>query len=394
MLSNTATETAMRSAQQTIGHLSESLVQLSHTLHSAPEVGFEEVRACGWLTGYLADHGFVVESGLWQLATSFVATAGDGPLVIAFCAEYDALPGIGHACGHNVIATAAVAAGIALASVADDLGITVRVYGTPAEENGGGKVLMLERGAFDGVHAAMMVHPSPTDRLDPPALARAQLHVRFDGKAAHASVCPEDGINAADAMTVAQAAIGLLRQHIAVDQRIHGIVTTGGQAPDIVPARTEADYYIRGGTLAAAIQLDARVRRCFEAGALATGATVDITSQSPAYSEFRHDTDLLAAYERCALRVGRVFPATTAADDRQAASTDMANVSLALPAIQPLIGIESGATGLHQAEFAEYAARPAADRAALDGGLAMAWSAVEVACQPDVRTRLLNRDGG
>jgi amidohydrolase len=390
MRSEDPAQAVKAAAHQELTRHTEPLISLSHRLHAHPELGFEEERACGWLASELSDHGFHVERGVCDLPTAWTATAGSGPLVIGICAEYAALPGIGHACGHNIIAAAAVGAGLALAKVADDLGVTVKVIGTPAEENGGGKVLMLRRGGFDGVHAAMMVHPAPHERLDPPALARAQLQVEYEGRAAHASASPEDGINAADALTVAQVAIGLLRQHIPGDQRIHGIVTTGGQVPNVVPAHTEASYYVRARTLDELARLESRVRACFEAGALATGAALALTSPSPAYSEFRHDPELVAAYHWNATAAGRVFPVLTPAEERMIASTDMANVSLALPAIQPLIDIGSGQVGQHQEEFAACAIRPAADRALIEGALAMAWTAVDAALEPAARRRLLS----
>src|SRR5213593_1215262 len=202
----------------------DRLVALSHRIHAHPELAFEEERASTWCAEALDAAGFTVERGVCDLPTAFVARAGSGPLHLALCAEYDCLPGIGHACGHNIIAAIAVGAGVAAARVADDIGLTVSVVGTPAEERGGGKILLLERGAFAGVHAALMVHPAPVDAIEPPTLAWSTFDVHFSGKAAHASAFPELGINAADALTVAQTAIGLLRQHIRQGDRIHGIV--------------------------------------------------------------------------------------------------------------------------------------------------------------------------
>src|SRR6266571_5200471 len=253
-----------------------AVIALSHRIHAHPELGFEEEHASTWLAEMLTDAGFTVDQGICDLPTAFVARAGSGPLHLAICAEYDCLPGIGHACGHNIIAASAVGAAIAAARVADDVGLTVRVIGTPAEEGGGGKILLLERGAFAGVHAAMMVHPAPVDAAEPPVLALTQFRVRYTGKEAHASAFPEFGINAADALTVAQTAIGLLRQHIRGGDRIHGIVTKGGDAPNIVPAETSASYMVRAETLEQLAEIQGRVRRCFEAGALATGATLRI----------------------------------------------------------------------------------------------------------------------
>ena len=196
-----------------------------------------------------------METGIGNLPTAFTATAGSGPLHLAICAEYDCLPGIGHACGHNVIAAMALGAGIAAAQVADDVGLTVSVIGTPAEEVGdsGGKILLLERGAFAGVHAAMMTHPAPRDSLLPNIIAASMFDVYYTGKEAHASAFPHLGINAADALTIAQTAIGLLRQHIRPTDRIHGIVTKGGEAPNIIPAHTSAKYIVRGETLDALV---------------------------------------------------------------------------------------------------------------------------------------------
>src|SRR5205809_6281089 len=241
----------------------DRLVALSHRIHAHPELAFEEERASTWCAEALDAAGFTVERGVCDLPTAFVARAGSGPLHLALCAEYDCLPGIGHACGHNIIAAIAVGAGVAAARVADDVGLTVSVLGTPAEERGGGKVLLLERGAFAGVHAALMVHPAPVDAVEPPTLAWSHFDVHYTGKAAHASAFPEFGVNAADAITVAQTAIGLLRQHIRATDRIHGIVTQGGEAPNIVPAHTTAKFYVRARTLAELDNIRSKVERCF-----------------------------------------------------------------------------------------------------------------------------------
>src|SRR5881296_2792685 len=246
----------------------DDLVALSHRIHAHPEFGFEEERASTWLAETLDAAGFRVSRGVCGLPTAFVAEAGSGPLCVAICAEYDCLPGIGHACGHNVIAAMAAGAGIAAARVVDDVGLTVRVIGTPAEEGGGGKILLLERGAFTGVHAAMMVHPAPVDAAEPPVLALTQFRVRYTGKEAHASAFPEFGINAADALTIAQTAIGLLRQHIRQTDRIHGIVTKGGEAPNVIPAHTSARYIVRARSIGELHDIREKVQRCFDSGAL------------------------------------------------------------------------------------------------------------------------------
>ena len=378
-------------AQERITQSQDELVALSHRIHAHPELGFEEEQAAAWLTEALADTGFAVEAGICELPTAFRATAGTGPLHIVICAEYDSLPAIGHACGHNVIAAMALGAGIAAARVADDVGLTVTVLGTPAEEVGdsGGKVLLLERGAFEGVHAAMMVHPAPFDMPEPPIIAATTFDVYYTGKEAHASAFPEMGVNAADALTIAQAGIGLLRQHLKPTDRVHGIVTKGGDPPNIVPAHTSARYMVRAQDVEGLGDVYAKVMRCFEAGALATGATLEVIGGGKPYAHMVHDAEMASAYRRNAESLGRVFPNLGAAGQRAAASTDMGNVSLAMPAIHPFIGVGSFPVVNHQPEFAAHCAAPVADQALVHGATAMAWTAIDMATDASLRDRLL-----
>ncbi len=380
---------AKEAAQARVEEIRDSLIDLSHRIHANPEIRFEEHKSSGWAADALEEAGLSVERGACSLPTAFIARAGSGPLHVAICAEYDALPGIGHACGHNIIASAAVGAGIAAAAVADEVGLTVSVMGTPAEEGGGGKIFMLERNAFDGVHAAMMVHPAPIDVVEPPMIAAQRVEVEYTGREAHASANPQMGINAADALTVAQVAIGLTRQHIKPTDRVHGIVTKGGDAANVVPAHTSASYSLRAQTLAELDDVRAKVLRCFEAGALATGCEVKIIASPFAYAEVRHDSDIAAAYKRNAEALGRKFPELPPGFERFAASTDMGNVSLAMPSIHPMIGINSWPAANHQPEFTEHCATEAADRAVIDGALAMAWTAIDLATDEEVRGRLL-----
>jgi amidohydrolase len=376
-------------AQERLDTVCPHLIDLSHRIHAHPELGFEEERASTWLAETLTDAGFAVTRGICDLPTAFMARAGSGPLHLAICAEYDCLPGIGHACGHNIIAAMAVGAGIAVAEVADDAGMTVHVIGTPAEEmGGGGKILLLERGAFAGMHAAMMVHPSPIDNVTPVSLANSYFEVRYAGKEAHAAAFPERGINAADALTIAQVALGLLRQHIRATDRIHGIVTKGGDAPNIIPAHTAAKYAVRAQTVDDLEEIRTKVLRCFEAGAVATGATLEIVGQRQSYAQLRHDSDMAAAYRRNAEALGRIFP-DPATPPRPGGSTDMGNVSLALPSIHPMIGIDSLPATNHQPEFAAHCVTPAADQALVHGALAMAWTAIDLAQTAVIRHRLL-----
>jgi amidohydrolase len=289
-----------------------------------------------------------------------------------------------------------VGAAIAAARVADETGMTVTLIGTPAEEvcNAGGKIELLERGAFDGIHAAMMVHPAPFDMAEPPIIAAAQVEVFYTGKAAHAAAFPERGINAADALTIAQTAIGLLRQHIRPSERIHGIITKGGDAPNVIPAATAARYLARAETVEKLRLLMPRVHRCFEAGALATGATLKLVGGDKPYAEMRHDTALAAVYRENAATLGRKLldaKGFTARPElaKAAGSTDMGNVSLRMPSIHPMIGINCLPAVNHQPEFTAHCILPEADRAVFDGALAMAWTAIDAATEPALREQLL-----
>jgi amidohydrolase len=364
----------------------DELVALSHRIHAHPEVGYEEERACAWLCELLQGAGLEVERGVGDLPTAFAARAGSGLLHVVVCAEYDALPGVGHACGHNVIAAMAAGAGIGLAAVADEAGLRVTVLGTPAEEGGGGKIVLLRQGAFAGAHAAMMVHPSPYEMVEMPAIAVTQFQVAYTGKEAHASAYPHLGVNAADALVVAQTAIGLLRQHLRPTDRVHGIVTRGGDAPNVVPAHTTGTWMVRAATIEQLAEVRAKVARCFEAGALATGTSVQLAEDHEPYAEMHQDQDLAAVYRRNAEALGRRFAERP---DRGAGSTDMGNVSLALPSIHPTIGIDALPAVNHQPEFAAKCVTPAADQAVTDGAVAMAWTAIDAATDGPLRSRLL-----
>lgn len=380
-------------ARERVSRAQRDILELSHRIHAHPELGFEEERACAWLENLLADNGFSVSHAACDVPTAFVARAGSGPLQVGICAEYDALPGIGHACGHNMIAAMAAGAAIAAAAVADDAGLTITVLGTPAEEVGdaSGKILMLERGAFDHLHAAMMVHPAPVEMLEMHIIAASMFEVHYTGKPAHASAFPELGINAADALTIAQTSIGLLRQHLKQTDRVHGITTHGGDAPNVIPAHTSARYIVRAKNLEELRDVRTKVVRCFEAGALATGATLEIRGGTKPYADLKPDRAISAAYKRNAESLGRTFPDLGVLGERMAASTDMGNVSHALPTIHPMIGIDSMPAVNHQPEFAAHCVTDIADKAVVEGSLAMAWTAIDLATDEATRDRLMMR---
>ena len=388
-MTNPTDQTAIERAKGVAGTrvlaAADALVELSHLIWDHPEVAFEERQAADWTADMLAGEGFDVTMGVGDLPTAYTATYGSGDLTVAVCVELDALPDIGHACGHNVIAAAGVGAGLGLRAVADELGLRIRVVGTPAEELGGGKILLLERGVFDGVQLAMMVHPSPVEGDAFATLAVAQCDFHYTGRTAHASVSPHLGVNAADAITVAQVGLGLLRQHLARGDQVHGIVTHGGEAANIVPGHASARYFWRAPTLEALARLEPRVLACFEAGALATGATLEVESLTPPYSEFDTDTEIAALYRVNAEALGRTFgPRPGGA----AGSTDMANLSLLMPTIHPMLGLDSFPAVNHQPEFAAHCRTPGADQAAIDGARAMAATAIDAALTPAVRQRL------
>ncbi len=382
---------AKSAARERVDSGRDALIDLSHRIHAHPELAFEEEKASAWLCEFLDQAGFVIERGICDLPTAFHARAGSGPLHIGICAEYDCLPDIGHACGHNIIAASAAGAAVAAARVADELGLTVSVIGTPAEEvgNASGKILLLERGAFKGIHAAMMVHPAPFDMLRAKIIAASMFEIHCTGKESHAAAFPELGVNAADALTIAQTALGLLRQHIRSTDRIHGIVTNGGAAPNVIPAHTSAKYVVRSETLEQLEELRPRVQRCFEAGALATGAKVSFIGGDKPYAEMLHDQDMAAMYRGNSEMLGRPFPNLGEWETRPTGSTDMGNVSRAIPSIHPMIGINSLPAVNHQPEFTAHCITQDADKALLDGATAMAWTCIDMAATDNVRNRLI-----
>ena len=372
------------SARATLTAALPGLIDLSHRIHASPEPGHEERLASGWLADALESAGFETRREFLGMPTAVAGSVGRGPLHAVICAEYDALPEVGHACGHNIICAAGLGAGLALAPLAEDLGLRVTVVGCPAEEGGGGKVTLVEGGFFDDVHVALMVHPWPHDVAEPALIAIRGLTVTYRGKEAHAAAFPHLGINAADAQVVAQTAIALLRQQLLPSDRVHGIVTHGGDAPNVIPAQTRASYMVRATTRERMDEVGALVRRCFEAGALATGAELEVVEEV-AYSDMRHDHELAATYQRHAESLGRSF----GDEPSMPVSTDMGNVSHVVPAIHPMIGIDAGGAVNHQPAFAAACVTPSADQAISDGALAMALTVIEAAGNEGLRSRLL-----
>ena len=376
-----STEALKERARKRVEADAPSLLELSHRIHGNPELAYEEERAAGWLADALEAGGMTVERRAHGLETAFRATAGTtGPNVVV-CAEYDALPEIGHACGHNVIAASSVGAGLALAELADELGIRVTVLGTPAEESGGGTVDLLAAGAFDDAAVAMMVHPGPYELVEWPTLAWARVETTYHGKEAHAGLTPHRGLNALDAVNLSYMAVAALRQHLRHTERVHGIITHGGDAPNIVPKLTRATYFVRAESFDALEGLKQRVLRCFQAGALASGCELELRWLGNDYDAMAANPTMGTLYEANLHALGRdALPGTL--PEMQGASTDMGNVSRVVPSIHPLMSLDSLPAVNHQAEFAAHAASPAADRAVVDAALAMAWTTVDLATTP------------
>jgi amidohydrolase len=377
-------------AQDVVLSRRNDLIALSHDIHAEPELAFAEYRSAAKTQALVAERGFAITPAPAGLDTAFRADYGGGDLVVAVCAEYDALPGIGHACGHNIIAAAAVGAALALAEVADGVGLTVVLMGTPAEESGGGKALLLKAGAFDDITAAVMVHPGPTDIAAARSLALSEVTVEYRGHESHASVAPYLGVNAGDAVTVAQVAIGLLRQQLAPGQQVHGIVTEGGRAPNVIPARAGMRYSMRAIEKESLHVLEGRIFDCFRAGGLATGCECRIDEAGPAYDELRPDPWLANAFRDEMNRCGR----TPVAAGLETAlpplgSTDMGNVTHAMPGIHPIVGVEAGGASLHQPEFAAAAVSPSADNAVIDGSIMLARTVIRLAETPSERQRVM-----
>lgn len=380
--------TASDAVEAAVHRRRADLVELSHSIHAEPELAFAEHRSCAKTQALAAEYGFEVASAPGGLETAFRAVYGDGPLVIGVCAEYDALPGIGHACGHNIIAASAVGTALALAEVADQLDLTVVLLGTPAEESGGGKVLLLNAGVFDDIAATVMLHPGPLDIAAARSLALSQVAVRYDGREAHAAVAPYLGLNAVDAVTVAQVAIGLLRQQMAPGQMAHGIVTDGGQATNVIPARAEMHYTMRANDAASLRELEQRMADCFLAGAVATGCGHEVAETEPSYLELTPDNWLAETFRAEMKRVGRAPVPTDVEAVLPLGSTDMGNVTQVMPGIHPIVGIDAGGASVHQPAFAAAAAGPSADKAVVEGAIMLARTVVRFAQTPDQRDRV------
>lgn len=364
----------------------ESLVEISRKIHSNPELGFHEEKAAELLTDYLKGNGFAVEPGICRLPTAFKAVYGKGKPEIAILAEYDSLPEIGHACGHNIIATSAVGAGVAARQVVDEYGGSVLVIGTPAEELYGGKIVMAERNAFNNLDVAMMVHPGTTDTATTEALACHTLDVEFIGKSAHAAASPEEGINALEALLLSFMAINSLRQHIRSTARIHGIVTNGGEAANIVPAYSSGNFIVRAADGVYLEELEQKVLDCFRGAALATGAEMRYKWDDVCYLPMRNNLTLAGLFAANMQILGR----NTSLSEAGASfgSTDMGNVSQIVPAIHGIVSIADENVQVHSPEFADAAISDRGIEGMMDASKAMVMTVADILSNADIQTAI------
>jgi len=354
----------------------QQLIQLSLNIHDNPELGFEEEKASAWLTSYLEDSGFHVERGIADLATAFRATYGQVSPRIALLAEYDALPKMGHGCGHNIIATSAVGAAVASKPIIDQLGGSVVVLGTPGEEVFGGKIDMVKAGTFKEIDVAMIVHPNLRNMVIIQALACSSLEVEFFGQPAHAAAQPYKGINALEAMILAFTSINSLRQHIKSEARIHGIITDGGEAPNVVPAHSAAVFLVRAQDNDYLAELKDKVLNCFTGASVASGARLEYRWRDRAYAPMKNNATLAELFKQNLESLGRHVEAF---DPRFGfGSTDMGNVSQVVPSIHPTIAIASPEVFIHTQEFASAAASEAGHEGLMDAAKAMAMTVVDI----------------
>jgi amidohydrolase len=356
------------------------LRDISRWMYENPELGYEEFESSRRLATFLEEHGFEVEYPAYGLATAFEARAGSSGPRVVICAEYDALPNVGHACGHNVIATSSLGAGAALAGLADDLGIRLTVLGTPAEEGGGGKIDLIEAGAFEDAAAAMLIHPSPRNLADPRLLAAQGLTVTYRGKTAHAAATPQMGINALDAFVQAYNNIATLRQQFLPSDRVHGVIHEGGGAPNVIPDLTVSKWIVRAATAERFEILRSKILSCFDAAATATGCSVEIDYDGEPYIDLISDPTMAAIFAANSVALGREMPTYEESGITTSASSDMGNVSHIVPSLHPSVKIETDAVN-HQPEFAAATVTPSGEQAIRDGALAMAHTVIDLAEQ-------------
>ncbi|WP_207785809.1 amidohydrolase [Ancrocorticia populi] len=380
-----AVEQAKDIAQEEILKHKDAILELNHEIHADPELSWEEFRAMERIASFLRNRGFDVTTGVYGCETSFEAVIGSGDLTVTLCSEYDALPAIGHGCGHNVIATIGVGAAIALAPLVEDAGITLKLLGTPAEEHGGGKVTMLREGAWEDSDFSMMVHGMAGADISAHVkqyTAVDRFRVTYHGQGAHAAAAPWAGKNALSAASIALHAIALLRQHMPSDVNMNGYISESGHVTNIIPEKAVVEMEVRALDIDTWRDAKARVLKCFEAGALAAGCTWEWEAVEYAYAPVDQDEKLADLWDANLAGLGREL---VPGSGLGGGSTDMGNVTQVLPAIHSVIAFLGQEAALHTREFAAAARTEAADQATIDAGTALAFTALDVALTPELR---------
>lgn len=366
--------------------VAERLIAVSREIHAHPELAFQEHRACALLASIAEAAGMAVERRAYGLETAFAAEFGNGGgPAIAVLSEYDALPGIGHGCGHNIIAAIGLGAALALKAMPATLPGKVRYIGTPAEERGCGKEIMARNGAFDGLDAAMMVHPAWVNAKAFRTLCLGEVHVEYVGQSGHAALAPEQARNALDAVVMSYQAIANLRQHLKRGEHVHGVITDGGDVPNVFTVSTKAHYFARAATMQDLTVLKRRVEACLQAGAMATGCEARIPWSDADYQPMKVNLPLADAFEANAGQLGREF---TDYLQLPVGGADMGNVSQRVPVLHALIASAPADVIIHTPEFARWAGSEQGDKAVIDGAKALAMTAIDMLTNAGLRSQV------
>ena len=371
--------TAKNTFKTNLDNIHKKLTEVSDWMYDNPELGFEEFKTSQYLVEFIKsfDHDVTYPTG--KLDTAFEITFGtEGPLTV-LCVEYDALPEIGHACGHNIIATASIGAGLAIANLVDELGIRVKLLGTPAEEGGGGKIILLENGVFEDAACSMMIHPAYENVVNPTFTTIQQYKVEFFGKDAHAAGAPEEGINALDAQIQLFVNASTYRQQMVSSNRMHGVITNGGFKPNIIPSYTSSEWYLRALNEENLVEIEKDFMNFVNAAAMSTKCEVKIESPDYRYTEIDNNKTMYELYKENSLLVDRKMILQSEAARPGLGSTDMGNVSLAMPSIHPMLSIDSGDAVNHQPEYAAATLTPGGHKAIYDGAYAMGATIIDLA---------------
>ena len=387
-----AGQATARAVSDQLEELSSDLIALSHSVHARPELGFNEYHAASAVAETVSRQGISIDVGVYGLETAFRAVVGEGSPRVAILAEYDALPGIGHGCGHNVICAAGVGGFLAAAPFVNSIGGSIELIGTPAEEGGSGKEIIARAGGFNDVDCAMMVHPAGSASAANTYLGLRQVEVSFHGLGAHASAVPYMGRNALDACVSAYTMIAQLRQHMLPEDRIHGIITDGGKKPNIVPEHASAMYFVRSAEVDTLIELTDRIDAIFQGAAGGTGTIAEPRwDVNPLVLPVRNNMVLANRFAMAQSTRGKPTPLRSPVPS---GSTDMGNVSVRVPSIHPKVAIAPRSVPVHTAEFASHAGGPGGDAGVLDGAYGLAMAALDFLADDGLRNDVVAEFSG